>query len=451
MPYIRLATSNNNHLFEKQDSGYNCNQSSISEDSQQDTDSFPMKLKMIELPSEDNQLEEKFPIVEESVTIDDVTIDLQSKIENILMDINAPLNTRFNAMFYLRSMGNYNAINCMVKTLTEISINDNTLLEHEMAHILGQMLGIADHEIISENTLISAFSRPEYNLVRDSLEKILADSERDTTTRHEAGESLGAILSINSLSILDKYADEKFEDSQEVRETCYIAACRIRWYRATRERVSMSDYEKNLIEKQLTNRNPFMTVDPAPAMYILEDPDSNNNTRYQIENACNLLTQPQQDIFVRYRCLFTLRNELVNDIIIDCSNGLNYNKCIGSLIIALNCTSSALLRHEVGFVLGQILSVLNNNSDDNNNKRIRDQILNGLEKTVRDRDESDMVRHEASTGFGECCDHDRRSKDLLVEFSGEDKNSILRDSCIVTLNMAVNNKEWVAQQFGIID
>merc|ERR1740123_1332708 len=127
------------------------------------------------------------------------------------------------------------------------------------------------------------------------------------------------------------------------------------------------------------------------------------------------------------------------------NNDISQSDIVNSIVAALHCTSSALLRHEVGFVLGQILSVLNDNPD-SKKELIREQILNNLEKTVRNSNESDMVRHEASTGFGECCGHDKRSADLLLEFSGEDKNSILRDSCIVTLNMAVNNEEWLAQQ-----
>merc|ERR1711920_313656 len=189
-------------------------------------------------------------------------------------------------------MNNESAIISMVKTATEISVNKNELLEHEIVHILGQMLGISDVEITDEAIVQSVFNRTDYKLVEESLQKILINSERSSTTRHEAGESLGAILSIGSLDLLDKYSDKNFEKSQEVRETCQIAASKIRWF------LKIPDIQLE------TNRNPFLTVDPAPAM----DFD-------KIENICLLLNDSTQDMFTRYQCLFTLRNQLVNELI----------------------------------------------------------------------------------------------------------------------------------------
>ena len=513
MPYIRLELPLNvPSAYCKQDSGFSCNRSSSSESSgevkgeslysdlaSQDAESEFSEIESGSLPRNDsNHLHEE---IEESQTHMETSNEdqeeeeektmvsspsaqkqqtnkmnnLQDQIELLLLDNSKPLPSRFNAMFYLRAIGNDSAIRCLIKTVVEISVNFNDLLEHEITHILGQMIGIADHEVVDAHKFMET---DIYGEVKDALEKILSDDTRSPVTRHEAGESLAAILSVDSLSLLDKYSSEEYEIHEEVRHTCHVAASKIRWYVSVKNRIENEQKNANAnananenqnnqncvtISQKLNNRNPFLTVDPAPPLNILQghlfpdgvyDANDDYKSKYQaylselVLEAVAKFTDPSEDLFVRYRCLSTLRNELIHDLISISGPNLKdlHVEIVNALIAGLYCPSSALLRHEVGFNLGQILSLPN--IADPENAETRDKILDGLEKSVNDDNEADMVRHESSTGFGECCHNDDRSKRMLEKFAGEDKAAILRDSCIVTLNMAQNNEEWLAAQFG---
>ncbi|VDM28891.1 unnamed protein product [Toxocara canis] len=82
------------------------------------------------------------------------------------------------------------------------------------------------------------------------------------------------------------------------------------------------------------------------------------------------------------------------------------------------CTDSALFRHEVAYVLGQMQSPLAVSS-----------LRNGLERL----DENHMVRHECVEALGAIATEE--CEQLLKKFLDDDER-VVRESCIVALDMA---------------
>ena len=85
-----------------------------------------------------------------------------------------------------------------------------------------------------------------------------------------------------------------------------------------------------------------------------------------------------------------------------------------------NDTSSALLRHEVAYVLGQMQ---------------HDLSVEALETALRRPDEHDMVRHEAAEALGAIEGRWETVERILEEFSRDD-NVVVKESCLVALDAA---------------
>nr|MBE5726543.1 nero [Cucujiformia] len=173
------------------------------------------------------------------------------------------------------------------------------------------------------------------------LMKVLDDKEQEPMVRHEAAEALGAIGSDAALSHLEKYKNDSIT---EVAETCQLALDRINW-------LKNSDQDKAPLLK-----SPYNSVDPAP-------PSSNLN----IDELKLQLTNDKASLFERYQAMFALRNIGSPEAIMVLGEALNYG--------------SALFKHEIAFVLGQI--------------QHRDSIP-FLQKSLEDTEENEMVRHECA-------------------------------------------------------
>merc|ERR1712021_164372 len=103
----------------------------------------------------------------------------------------------------------------------------------------------------------------------------------------------------------------------EVAETCELALERIRWLNSEAAK-----------EERLC-KNPYESVDPAPP-----------STDADIQQLRMTLLNEDDSLFKRYRAMFSLRNDGSKDAVLALAEGL---KC-----------SSALFRHEIAYVLGQI-------------------------------------------------------------------------------------------------
>ncbi|XP_033131121.1 deoxyhypusine hydroxylase [Brassica rapa] len=234
--------------------------------------------------------------------------------------------------------------------------DSSNLLAHEAAFALGQM---QDAEAVP------------------ALESVLTDMSLHPIVRHEAAEALGAIGLAGNADILKRSL--VFDPAQEVRETCELALKRIE------ELSSVVDAE--------TKRSPFMSVDPAA-------PAAAFSSVHQLRQ---ILMDETKGMYERYAALFALRNHGGEDAV--------------SAIVDSLSANSALLRHEVAYVLGQL-----------QNKAA----LDTLSKILRDVNEHPMVRHEAAEALGSIADE--QSIALLQEFS-RDTEPLVSQSCEVALSM----------------
>lgn len=191
--------------------------------------------------------------------------------------------------------------------------------------------------------------------------------------RHEAGEALGAIGTDACIPYLEQYVSDAFP---EVRETCMLALQRIQ----NRDTPKASD-------------GRYASVDPAPA--------ATQGSKPEALESC--LLDEEASMFDRYGALFALRN--IGDV-----------KAVQSITKAFKC-SSALLKHEVAFVLGQMQNV---------------EAVSALKNVLQDEKENPMVRHEAAEALGSIADASCVA--LLKQYS-QDPEPIVADSCIVALDM----------------
>nr|MBE5726528.1 nero [Cucujiformia] len=175
----------------------------------------------------------------------------------------------------------------------------------------------------------------------DKLISVLEDQLQEPMVRHEAAEALGAIGSERALSYLLIY---KNDPCIEVAETCELALERINWLKSSNED-----------RTQLTDSN-FHSVDPAPPAICTD-----------LESLKTVLKDEKASLFDRYRAMFALRN-------------IGTSTAVSALGEALNC-GSALFKHEIAFVLGQL--------------QHKDSV-SFLKESLENTNENEMVRHECA-------------------------------------------------------
>ncbi|NXU07268.1 DOHH hydroxylase, partial [Buphagus erythrorhynchus] len=191
---------------------------------------------------------------------------------------------------------------------------------------------------------------------------------------HSSGEALGAIGNPDVLDILKCYSQDPVV---EVAETCQLAVRRLEWLQNNKEKGGTS---------------PYLSVDPAPPA---EETD--------VAKLREILLDESQELFDRYRAMFALRN-------------VGGQAAVLALAEGLRC-GSALFRHEIGYVLGQLQD---------------EACVPQLTAALRSRAESPMVRHECAEALGSIA----RPSCLraLRAFAG-DEERVVRESCQVALDM----------------
>lgn len=235
--------------------------------------------------------------------------------------------------------------------------DQSALLKHELAYCLGQM-------------------QDPYAL--SALTTVLQDTQQEAMVRHEAGEALGAIGCEESIEVLEKFANDPVI---EVAETCQLAIERLKWLKSERS------------QTEELSRNPYSSVDPAPPS-VTQD----------VNSLQQVLLDEALPLFHRYRAMFSLRNNGSDEAVI-------------SLALGLKC-KSALFRHEIAYVLGQM-----------QNKACIAQLTNNL----KDQSESAMVRHECAEALGSIASGD--CTEVLTEYL-EDTERVVKESCMVALDMS---------------
>ncbi|XP_028966718.1 deoxyhypusine hydroxylase [Galendromus occidentalis] len=277
------------------------------------------------------------------------------QIGRVLNDPKRPLKERFRALFTLKNLEGG------VPYISEAFGDKSALLLHELAYCLGQT---RDPKAIP------------------TLVKVLADANMEAIARHEAGEALGAIgvLHQEARSVLEKH---KNDANPVIAETCQLALRRI-------EFIHSAAYK----ESDLGNCN-YSSIDPTPPF----EKDSKT-----IEELREILIDPKNSLWERYRAMFSLRN-------------LGSPGAIKILGEALFCPSSALFRHEVAFVFGQLQSI---------------ESIPYLTKCLENTAELAMVRHECAEALGSIATDD--CMELLKKYL-TDPEDVVRESCEVALDM----------------
>ncbi|XP_054738801.1 deoxyhypusine hydroxylase [Anastrepha obliqua] len=232
--------------------------------------------------------------------------------------------------------------------------DDSALLKHELAYCLGQM---QDKKAIN------------------ILTKVLADTTQEPMVRHEAGEALGAISAPEVIPILEQYKEDPVV---EVAETCLIALERVCWHQSG---------------QKVDDSNPYSSVDPSP-------PTAGDKT---VEELKTIYLDPKHSLFDRYRAMFSLRNLRTPESVLAIAEGLK--------------DSSALFRHEVAFVLGQIQEPCS---------------IPYLKENLEDRNENEMVRHECAEALGAIATEE--CINILNRFA-EDEQRVVKESCEIALDM----------------
>ncbi|XP_018557392.1 LOW QUALITY PROTEIN: deoxyhypusine hydroxylase [Lates calcarifer] len=276
-------------------------------------------------------------------------------IGEVLVDPKMNLTRRFRALFTLKNLGGAEAIEWISKAFTD----ESALLKHELAYCLGQM---QDRQAIP------------------SLTAVLKDTQQEPMVRHEAGEALGAIGDPVVLDLLKEYSQDPVI---EVAETCQLAVRRLEW---------LQGGDRKQLEDGSTDKNPYSSVDPAPPA-----------VSKSVSELRSILLDESLPLFERYRAMFALRN-------------LGDEEAVLALGDGLQC-SSALFRHEIGYVLGQM-----------QHPAAIPALCTALERSG----ENPMVRHEAAEALGSIGKEDCLA--VLQRYRG-DGERVVKESCEVALDM----------------
>jgi len=243
-----------------------------------------------------------------------------------------------------------------IKALASAFEDKSTLLKHEIAYVIGQLQDTGSIPVLRD---------------------VLADMNQDPVVRHEAGEALGAIGTAECLEIVRQYLNDP---APEVRETCELAVSRIEWLQSQTEAEDKAGPCKN-----------FNTVDPAPPM---------DGSATELGD---ILADESRSLFDRYRALFGLRDLQTDEGVKQLMRGFK--------------SSSALLRHEVAYVLGQLQM---------------SSSFDGLKEILTDMEEHPMVRHEAAEAIGTL--PLKEVNDVLSDFL-TDPEPLVKESCVVALDV----------------
>ncbi|THH06881.1 hypothetical protein EW145_g3773 [Phellinidium pouzarii] len=285
-----------------------------------------------------------------------------------------PLHERFRALFTLKSLKNDRAI----EIISEGFKDNSALLKHELAYCLGQ--------IKSERAL-------------PVLQSVLRNEEEDPMVRHEAAEAMGAISAIASIPVLREFLGDP---ERTVRETCEIALAKIQWDRSEEGLRHHAQEEASESELQA-----YTSIDPAPPSsgLLSGKPKPTGVSPDDVKALRTALLDKQLPLFERYRAMFGLRNVGTAEAVDALADGLS--------------DDSALFKHEIAFVFGQLLST---------------HSVPALLKVLQDSSEPEMVRHEAAEALGGIATPEVLPY-LKEWMSRPDAPQVVRESCQIAVDM----------------
>lgn len=263
---------------------------------------------------------------------------------------------------------------------------------HEICYCLGQMNNTPAHV-----TKITEFL------------EMLIDGDYPQIVIHEAVEALGNMNNYDSLGLLKKFEAEDSPHTEMVRETVELARDLIKWNK---------DTEKGASEGINLAKMRIKTNDPAPPFNYWEMPEYRD-----VANLTEILLDTERSAFDRNRALFTLRELNTKESCIGICQSLiekNFDRC------------SALLKHEVAFVLAQMEDVYQT-------------AVPYLLDACQNKNEAGIVKHEGLVAVGEMIDDEKIIEHLLLH-----EDPIVSESCAVAINNIRNRlaeqAEWAQRQ-----
>ncbi|KNH09549.1 deoxyhypusine hydroxylase [Perkinsela sp. CCAP 1560/4] len=293
-------------------------------------------------------------------------------LEKTLLDVNCSLSERVRALHDIREcdLPDAKKAECL---MSAVKTTRSALLLHEIMYEIGQ---ICNADIIP------------------FLQNVILDSAEDVVTRHEAAEALGAIQSPLALDFLHEISRQYTEEGNskipvELAETCDLAIERIAAKPTNNEPSSAS---------------PYSSIDPA-----LPHPSQSIEDMRALLDTSHL--NDSTSLYNRYAALFRMRD--AHDV-----EGLCHSLCTDR--------TSALLRHEIAFVLGQM--------EDKGS-------VECLCTVLADATEHSMVRHEVAEALGSIATPTCLNA-IEACLQNPDEDELVKDSCIVALDMYEYYKNW---------
>lgn len=234
---------------------------------------------------------------------------------------------------------------------TNTSLSDKYRILFSLRNIAGHaahqamLQGLKDASALYRHEVAYCLGQRQDPAALEALKAILHDTSEHPMVRHEAGEALGAIGTPECIEPLRQHEQDAV---LEVAETCQLALQRIRFF-------------ESVEGKRLVDNSPYLSVDPTPPA-----------VGKSLDELREVFLDENAEIFERYRAMFALRN----------TGGADAVKILTD---SFESSQSALLKHEVAYVLGQM-------QDAHATER--------LKEVLGDAGENAMVRHEAAEAMG---------------------------------------------------
>jgi len=266
-----------------------------------------------------------------------------------------------------------------------------------MPQRLSRKVGFSDSSALLKHELAYCLGQIKRTAALPTLESILRNKTEDPMVRHEAAEAMGAISDISSVPILKEFLADS---ERTVRETCEIAIAKIEWDNSEEGQKYMSNTNESTIPL-------YVSIDPAPPTSALlsgtRKPDDVSEAGVELLHKD--LINKNLPLFQRYRAMFALRN-------------IGTPAAVDALAAGFS-DDSALFKHEIAFVFGQLLSP---------------HSVPALLKVLQSPSESDMVRHEAAEALGGIATPEVLPY-LREWMNKRDAPLVVRESCQIAIDM----------------
>ena len=367
-----------------------------------------------------------------------------ASLSETLRDQSLPIQDRFRALFTLRSLEkNPEAVAALVGALGvgENAISTTSTSREENAAALSQSPSMLHSDALFRHEVAFALGQMRAKEATQTLIAVLKNQNEHGMTRHECAEALGAIADETSLEVLrDMREDAKH---REVRETASLALRRVEHVvgnsssgsggsnnvaTTTTGALVGSKKESTAVvvvdEEEDGGGGGYATysVDPVPAM----------DESVETETLADIILDDAADIWDRYAAMFALRNRAQKTFGLTKKTKENeqlVQLCSSTLgkTLRSETVQSALLKHEICYVLGQL-------RDDDDNEIARKALFECLE----DPNEHAMVRHEAAEAIGS---RGGEGAEAILRKYLACEDRVVSESCEVALDMLRENEE----------